>query len=94
MLEEKEKRGYYRKTVAQVIEEESATRKKKKKLERKKKKEEEENIPDKGKEEDGESIKPEESLSPVDDVRAKDAGEGAADPTDSLENDQALQHVV
>ena len=58
--------------------------------------EEEEKIPNKGKEEDGQSTKPEESLSPVDvvgqvddispvdDVGAKDAGEGAADPTDSF----------
>ena len=68
--------------MAQMIEDKSAAKKKKKKMERKKK--EEEKIPGKGKEEDGENIKPEESLSPVDDVRAKDAGEGAADPTDSF----------
>ena len=53
-------------------------------MERKKKKEEDEKVPDKGKEEDGESIKSEESLSPVDDVGAKDAGEEASDPTDSF----------
>ena len=38
----------------------------------------------KGKEEDGESIEPEESHSPVDGIRAKDAGEGVCDPTESF----------
>ena len=84
MIEEEEKRGYYRKTVAHMIEEESTANKKKKEIERKKKTEENEKVPDKGKEEDRESIKPEESLSPVDDVGAKDAGEEASDPTDSF----------
>ena len=82
MIEEEEKRGYYSKTVAQMIEEESDAKKKKKELERKKKKNEEEKVPNKGKEEDGESIESEESLTPVDGVGAKDAGEGASDPTD------------
>ena len=67
MIEEEEERGYYRKTVNQMIEEESAAK-------RKKKKEEEEKIPDKGKEEDGEIINPEESPRPVDDVGEKDTG--------------------
>ena len=75
-----------------MIEEQSAAKKKKKEMERKKK--EEEKIPNKGKEEDGESIEPEESHSPVDGVGAKDAGEGASDPTDSFHPQEGFSTSV